>query len=945
MTTKFFNGVEVLGSAIMPTPTADGHAATKYYTDSSVGSAVAALGAIDASIRSAMFGEGATSYAYSAPQSLAGTVSIKNALDVLAGRVVNSTADALADANQYTDQKISDLVNAAPQMLDTLKEIADFLGADNNTDMAETILERIGAVDSALASEVTRATTAESGLDSRLDTLEGASTVVGSVDQKVKVETDRALLAEAGLLSAIQSEATARENADDLLRDDLDAEILNRIAGDNAEATARANADTALQGEIDAEETRALAAEGVIAGNLAAEITRATAAEGVLTANLTAEAGFRLAADNLLDGRLDKVETNLGTEIAYVYENNAGVYADAVAGVQDASLRDGWYFKNTSAGQKVNWYFFDGQAENVTLGDFSAYYVATFDSITSLPMLAIYTTPTGTGDAAAWYKSRKAMVPTGTPVVGKKYLVYFGTEPEVHPELPRLQMVPSQTSTTGTLAPTERVLFANLGSNSGASVNTVQFVAESVGVFSPSIKRKIQFRIRPSSSLALSQEITNRTNADSTLQTNINNEASARASADTTLQTNINNEATARISGDASTLASAKSYTDTSIANLVDAAPALLDTLNELAAAIGDDPNFATTIANQVGTVQSNLAAEITRATGVESGLDSRLDTLEGDSTVSGSVDQKVKVETDRALEAEGVLAQDLADEVLARINDVNDEETRAMAAELTLTNNLSAEITNRIADVNAEETRAMAAELLISNNLSAEITNRIADVDAEETRAKAAELALTNRINDLVAGAGMTRSGDTFNVVGTAGRLSVAADSIDVDTTLIPNLVMGDAGKRVRVNGSGNGFEYKAAADVLVTDSAQGELAAAEYVRLKAIMPVVFSGSIGDNQAATAVDATMSFPAADADAAMFDVLLKRNGKVMIGRIRITVGDSGSDIDISTEGLDPGPVGVTFTAVLVGSDVVLKAATTSTGFPVAVKMHRTLMKI
>lgn len=41
-----------------------------------------------------------------------------------------------------------------------------------------------------------------------------------------------------------------------------------------------------------------------------------------------------------------------------------------------------------------------------------------------------------------------------------------------------------------------------------------------------------------------------------------------------------------------------KTYVDTSIANLVDSAPGTLDTLNELAAALGDDPNYATTITN-----------------------------------------------------------------------------------------------------------------------------------------------------------------------------------------------------------------------------------------------------------------------------------------------------------------------------------------------------------
>lgn len=41
-------------------------------------------------------------------------------------------------------------------------------------------------------------------------------------------------------------------------------------------------------------------------------------------------------------------------------------------------------------------------------------------------------------------------------------------------------------------------------------------------------------------------------------------------------------------------------YTDTAIANLADSAPATLDTLNELAAALGDDPNFATTVTNSI---------------------------------------------------------------------------------------------------------------------------------------------------------------------------------------------------------------------------------------------------------------------------------------------------------------------------------------------------------
>lgn len=43
------------------------------------------------------------------------------------------------------------------------------------------------------------------------------------------------------------------------------------------------------------------------------------------------------------------------------------------------------------------------------------------------------------------------------------------------------------------------------------------------------------------------------------------------------------------------------SYVDQKVAGIVDSSPEALNTLNELAAALGDDPNFATTVANDIG--------------------------------------------------------------------------------------------------------------------------------------------------------------------------------------------------------------------------------------------------------------------------------------------------------------------------------------------------------
>lgn len=60
--------------------------------------------------------------------------------------------------------------------------------------------------------------------------------------------------------------------------------------------------------------------------------------------------------------------------------------------------------------------------------------------------------------------------------------------------------------------------------------------------------------------------------------------------------------------------AATKQYVDTQVAGVVDSAPATLDTLNELAAALGDDANFATTVTNSLA-LKANSADLGTAAT------------------------------------------------------------------------------------------------------------------------------------------------------------------------------------------------------------------------------------------------------------------------------------------------------------------------------------------
>jgi hypothetical protein len=79
-------------------------------------------------------------------------------------------------------------------------------------------------------------------------------------------------------------------------------------------------------------------------------------------------------------------------------------------------------------------------------------------------------------------------------------------------------------------------------------------------------------------------------------------------------------------------------YVEAAIASLIDGAPGLLDTVNELAAAIGDDENFATTVTNAIALkldaatyTPADILTKLLTVDGASSGLDADLlDGVEG---------------------------------------------------------------------------------------------------------------------------------------------------------------------------------------------------------------------------------------------------------------------------------------------------------------------------
>jgi len=227
--------------------------------------------------------------------------------------------------------------------------------------------------------------------------------------------------------------------------------------------------------------------------------------------------------------------------------------------------------------------------------------------------------------------------------------------------------------------------------------------------------------------------------------------------------------------GDTATLASANSYTDTAISDLLGGSPDLLNTLNELAEAIGDDADFITTINASIAAVQADVDANETSTTtaiadgdastlasanaytdtsisNLKNGADAALDTLKeiGDALTAGddattALTAQVVAETEArnaaiAAEQNARTAADAA--TLSSANSYTDGQVAS--GDATVTSNLTALVT---AETNARGIADTALDERI-DLVQADVNQNEADSDAaiaaEEARALAAEASIT---------------------------------------------------------------------------------------------------------------------------------------------------------------------------------------------------------
>jgi hypothetical protein len=717
----------------------------------------------------------------------------------LAAEVTRATAreDAIELAYQTADSalttRIDNIVsNTDPAALDSLAEIVTAFQNADSVLTASTI-----ANSTAITNEVTRATTAEADLQSQitaevtartsgdtalqtaLNTEESAriaadnaldarlTTEEGNVDtlqsdlaaeivrataaeavnaQAIQDEEDRATAAEAANAQSIQDEISARATADTQVRTDMTAlinsgdaatlvsakahddlligdatvdgttgnTVTDRIA--SAESASKSHADSGVA----AEEAARIAGDSDLQAGLDAEIARATAAEGVLTSDLAAEVtratGVEAGLRTDVDAVQSQVTTILGAspETLDTLEEIVAAFVDADSDIS-ALVSSNTTAISTEASVRAS---ADTalqnaiNAEAATRGTADAGLQTQIDNIT----LDYVNADSDVLFAAKAYTDQEADLHQAAAIA--------------HADAQDAALIGDATvdGTVGNTV-TARILTAKQEAN---NFTTAQVTAEAATRSAADDALSLR-------TTALEGEMDAVEALAAQNETDLRAEEVARAAGDATLQSNIDSEVTARTNA------------DTALQNNIDAE--------------------ATTRANADSDLTASLAAEVARATGIEGGL--RTDVNTNTAAIAQNA-ADLTVEVTRAQAAEAANAQAIADET-----------TRALGVEGGLRTDVDA-VTTRVDHIvgTSPETLDTLQEIVaafedadsdLQNVISANsgrLTVNEGDIDALEVRASDLE----GRATSLEGRATALETEQTLQ----GGRLTVNEADID---------------------------------------------------------------------------------------------------------------------------------------------------------------------
>jgi hypothetical protein len=710
---------------------------------------------------------------------------------------ITKVSQLINDAGYQTEADlqaaIEKIIGEAPEVLDTLKEIADALGNDPN--FATTITKKLAAITEQLNQEITNRTEADAQVQANVDKevsdrKEADTALEAKLKEYVDNEVDKITGNTDGIQASLNKEIQDRKDADAALQAAITKEETDRKAADTAlDTRVTANATkiqelalsiqdavntvkNELQAKIDALQTEVNANKANIQRNtdrLNDQITKEAEDYAELKGMVNAEAEARANADTNLKSQVDKVNIDLNTEVS---KREAG---DTVLQQNiDKEISD-----RTSA---------DTLLDNKFTGLINTESTARANEDEKI-----------NARIDQEIKDRKAGDDALSARIDTLNSGVTGSLDELREKVTN--------NTTAIQTEVERAKAAEQTLKDSLTTAMENHKDDLVAI-SKDINDEAQSRLQEDTKLQnnIDTETLNRTQADTLLENKITQEVSDRVQA----VENLNDRKVDKVDGkelssnDFTDLLKAKldniqefanyitkvsqlendsnyqnaEQVEAAIQKVIGSAPGVLDTLEEIAKALGDDPNFATTITNKLTELKGIIDREISDRTAADEQVTQKFTELS--TTLNATVSELRTFVTETRSE---LLTKAQAQDELIAKNTANIQRNLELIQGLQSNQNtgyleikellnteiearkaedirIEAKVDKNTQDLTTERNERIAADKVLQDNIDAEEAARIAAdnalgkrIDKEIEDRKAADTALENKFNGITNG------------------------------------------------------------------------------------------------------------------------------------------------------------------------------------------------
>lgn len=710
---------------------------------------------------------------------------------------ITKVSQLINDAGYQTEADlqaaIEKIIGEAPEVLDTLKEIADALGNDPN--FATTITKKLAAITEQLNQEITNRTEADAQVQANVDKevsdrKEADTALEAKLKEYVDNEVDKITGNTDGIQASLNKEIQDRKDADAALQAAITKEETDRKAADavlDTRVTANATkiqelalsiqdavntVKNELQAKIDALQTEVNANKANIQRNtdrLNDQITKEAEDYAELKGMINAEAEARANADTNLKSQVDKVNIDLNTEVSKREAGDTVLQQNIDKEISDRTSADTLLdnkftgLMNTESAARAN------EDEKIN---------ARIDQE---------------------IKDRKAGDDALSTRIDSLNSGVTGSLDELREKVTN--------NTTAIQTEVERAKAAEQALKDSLTTAMENHKDDLVAI-SKDINDEAQSRLQEDTKLQnnIDTETLNRTQADTLLENKITQEVSDRVQA----VENLNDRKVDKVDGkelssnDFTDLLKAKldniqefanyitkvsqlendsnyqnaEQVEAAIQKIIGSAPGVLDTLEEIAKALGDDPNFATTITNKLTELKGIIDKEISDRTAADEQVTQKFTELS--TTLNATVSELRTFVTETRSE---LLTKAQAQDELIAKNTANIQRNLELIQGLQSNQNtgyleikellnteiearkaedirIEAKVDKNTQDLTTERNERIAADKVLQDNIDAEEAARIAAdnalgkrIDKEIEDRKAADTALENKFNGITNG------------------------------------------------------------------------------------------------------------------------------------------------------------------------------------------------